>query len=163
MQKGFTLIEILIVVAIIAILASVVIIGLGPAQKTGRDARRAADLRQVQNGLELYFQRCGFYPGPALTAGQPCPAFSPAPDYATMRNSILGSGLGILNVPQTDPSGRAYGYSVSATGQNYVLGAVLDDPNSNLLQNDIDGTTASGFSCGSTTQPETPPVYCVGL
>ncbi len=50
-RKGFTLIEILIVVAIIAILASVVLVGLAPTQREGRDARRISDLAQVQNGL----------------------------------------------------------------------------------------------------------------
>ena len=34
-RKGFTLIEILIVVAIIAILASVILVGLGPTQSLG--------------------------------------------------------------------------------------------------------------------------------
>ena len=66
MKRGFTLIEILIVVAIIAILASVVLVGLGPTQQAGRDARRLSDLRGVQNALELYFSACGFYPGPAI-------------------------------------------------------------------------------------------------
>ena len=62
-RKGFTLIEILIVVAIIAILASVVLVGLGPTQQAGRDARRISDLHEVQNGLELYYNKCGYYPG----------------------------------------------------------------------------------------------------
>ena len=50
-RKGFTLIEILIVVAIIAILASIVLVGLGPTQQSGRDARRLSDLHEIQNGL----------------------------------------------------------------------------------------------------------------
>lgn len=164
MKKGFTLIEILIVVAIIAILTSVVIIGLGPAQRSGRDTRRAADLRQVQNALELYFQRCGFYPGPALTAGDSCPAFAAAADYAAMRTSVLGSGLGIANIPATDPSGRAYLYGVNSTvGQSYVLGALLDDARSSLLQNDVDGTPFT-VDCGTVAGgAESPPVYCIGL
>src|ERR1700685_3626124 len=64
-RKGFTLIEILIVVAIIAILASIVLVGLGPTQESGRDARRLSDLHEVQNGLELFYNKCGFYPGSA--------------------------------------------------------------------------------------------------
>ena len=58
-EKGFTLIEILIVVAIIAILASVVLVGLGPTQSGGRDARRVSDLSEVQNGFELYYNKSG--------------------------------------------------------------------------------------------------------
>jgi prepilin-type N-terminal cleavage/methylation domain-containing protein len=61
-RKGFTLIELLIVIAIIGILASVVLVGIGPAQRSGRDARRIADLRQIQNALELYKSANGQYP-----------------------------------------------------------------------------------------------------
>ena len=57
------MIEILIVVAIIGILASVVLVGLGPTQQSGRDARRLSDLHEVQNAIELYYQKYGIYPG----------------------------------------------------------------------------------------------------
>ncbi len=71
-RKGFTLIEILIVVAIIAILASIVIVGVGPAQQSGRDARRIEDLQNIRNGLQLYYSKCGYFPGPTA-ATTPCP------------------------------------------------------------------------------------------
>ena len=75
--QGFTLIEILIVVAIIAILASVVLVGLGPTQQAGRDARRISDLQETQNGLELWYNSCGIYPGTnSCTAGSPGTSWS---------------------------------------------------------------------------------------
>src|ERR1035441_6676978 len=81
-QSGFTLIEILIVVAIIAILASVVLVGLGPTQQAGRDARRISDLNEAQNGLELYYNKCGYYPGPTNAAA--CAAWSANNTWAGM-------------------------------------------------------------------------------
>ena len=68
-RQGFTLIEILIVVAIIAILASVVLVGLGPTQQAGRDARRLSDIREAQNALELFYNKCGYYPETITAAG----------------------------------------------------------------------------------------------
>jgi prepilin-type N-terminal cleavage/methylation domain-containing protein len=63
LQDGFTLIEILIVVAIIAILASVVLVGLGSSQKQANDARIFSDLTEVQNALQLYYSdHGGTYP-----------------------------------------------------------------------------------------------------
>ena len=54
-RKGFTLIEILVVVAIIAVLATVVIINLDKAQARSRDARREADMDSLAKLTKLYF------------------------------------------------------------------------------------------------------------
>ncbi|KKW28163.1 MAG: hypothetical protein UY71_C0031G0012 [Parcubacteria group bacterium GW2011_GWB1_52_7] len=53
-RKGFTLIELLVVIAIIGILASVVLASLNSARQKSRDARRVADIKQIQIALELY-------------------------------------------------------------------------------------------------------------
>lgn len=158
MKKGFTLIEMLIVVAIIAVLASVVLIGVGPVQRQGRDARRVSDLRQVQNGLELYFNRCGFYPGTTNCASGVAGTYNSVAAWNTFKGILTGSGLGITNVPD-DPTNSGnfyYRYASAGTPPNtYVLGAQLEDTNSASLRTDIDGTV-SGISCVD-------PVYCVQL
>lgn len=53
-QKGFTLIELLVVIAIIGLLASVVLLALNSARARSRDAKRVADVRQIQTAMELY-------------------------------------------------------------------------------------------------------------
>ncbi|MFA7300836.1 MAG: type II secretion system protein [Candidatus Shapirobacteria bacterium] len=52
-NKGFTLMELLIVVAIMSLLAIVVLVGLKPAQRLAdaRDARRAQDINQILTGV----------------------------------------------------------------------------------------------------------------
>jgi prepilin-type N-terminal cleavage/methylation domain-containing protein len=62
-KKGFTLVELLIAVGVMAILA-----GLGAASyteqlKRGRDQQRMADLGIIQNALEQYRADYGHYPG----------------------------------------------------------------------------------------------------
>lgn len=52
--RGFTLIELIVVVAIIGFLSSVGIVSFSEAQKDARDKRRIADLRNIQSALELY-------------------------------------------------------------------------------------------------------------
>lgn len=61
-KTGFTLIELLVVIAIIGILAGVVMVSMNGARKSGRVARTAADLRQIVNILNLYYNDNGLYP-----------------------------------------------------------------------------------------------------
>ena len=67
-QGGFTLIEIMVVVAIIALLSSVAIIAAMAGQAKSRDARRLADMTQLSTGLGLYFSSYYGYPS---TTGNP--------------------------------------------------------------------------------------------
>ncbi len=52
---GFTLVELLIVIAIIGVLATVAFLALNRTRGKARDAKRISDVRQVQSALELYF------------------------------------------------------------------------------------------------------------
>src|SRR3989338_8110432 len=60
--SGFTLIELLVVIAIIGMLSSVVLASLNGARNKGKDARRIADLKQIQTALELYYSDKNTYP-----------------------------------------------------------------------------------------------------
>lgn len=60
---GFTLIELLVVISIIGLLSSIVLTSVNSARKKGRDARRIADIRQIQTALEFYYDKYGYYPG----------------------------------------------------------------------------------------------------
>jgi prepilin-type N-terminal cleavage/methylation domain-containing protein len=132
-RKGFTLIEILIVVAIIAILASVVLVGLGPTQQAGRDARRISDLSEVQNGLELYYNECGYYPGTAQ-ASAPCGAFSQISTWTALASSLEGTtGIGVTNVPNDPSAGHTYQYGTDSAGDTYVLEATLENAGNSVF------------------------------
>ncbi len=55
--KGFTLLEVLIVIAIIGILVSIGLASYTTAQKKSRDARRKGDLKAMQSAWEQYYSQ----------------------------------------------------------------------------------------------------------
>lgn len=160
-REGFTLIEILVVVAIIAILSSVVLVGLGPARKAGRDSRRVADLRQVQNALELYFNKCGFYPGGSAGNGCPSTPQTGPGSWPTLQADLTGSGLGVNAIPNDPLPTQNYYYGINAGGTSYVLGATLEDSNNPVFQRYSPLSLVS--YTGSLPSSCSAPVYCIQL
>lgn len=62
LNKGFTLLELIIVIAIIGILATLGLTSFTGAQQKARDTKRKGDLKAIQNAVEQYFTDNGGYP-----------------------------------------------------------------------------------------------------
>lgn len=60
---GFTILEILIVVAIIGIIAAIVLVALGDSREKSRNAAVISQMYEYQKALELSFSEAGSYPG----------------------------------------------------------------------------------------------------
>lgn len=61
-RSGFTLVELLIVIAIIAILSVIVLVGLPEAVSRSRDAARLVDANQLVSALDEYVLKEGNFP-----------------------------------------------------------------------------------------------------
>lgn len=65
MSRGFTLVELLVSIAIIGILSSILFSGFSGSQAQARDQERQTELKEMQLALERFFNQNGHYPEPA--------------------------------------------------------------------------------------------------
>ncbi len=61
-QKGFTLMELLVTITIMAVLATIAIAIFSGAQQSARDTKRRQDINAIKNVLEQYYLKNGSYP-----------------------------------------------------------------------------------------------------
>jgi len=105
-KKGFTLIELLVVIAIIGLLSTLAVVSLNNARAKSRDAKRIADVKQVQTALELYYNDCNQYPATLQTSANNCTSST---TLATFMASI-----------PTAPTPNDPGCSVAQNNYTYV-------------------------------------------
>lgn len=61
-RSGFTIVELLIVIAVIGILALLVVTTYSGIQAKARNAKRESDIKALQTQLEFFFSQNGYYP-----------------------------------------------------------------------------------------------------
>ncbi len=164
MQQGISRIEILIVGLVVGLLGLVAIFSIMNARAEARDAVRLSDVRQVQAGLELYFNDASEYPsftdpfaiGEASTlclsdagfAASCNPATDsiyldlvPAPPRAGLNNDVSCGGVN-----------NAYCYF--SNGESYMISFELEKKNSLIgLEKGANCATENGFQTGACPIP----------
>ncbi len=165
-QQGFTLIELLVVIAIIGLLASVVLLALNSARAKSRDAKRVADVRQMQSALELYFNDCNSYPaaataqvietmklqqGTAAVSGGNCTGTTGFQTAATATSGTAYiTSIPVAPLPADNPSGSS---TCTATNNKYTYTAAAV-PNSSYTLTFCLGGTTGGLGSGTHTASE---------
>lgn len=70
LTAGFTLIEMMVVIAVIGLLAAAVLTGLGPARNKGKDARIISGVQQVRTLAETLYNPASATPYAAVVPGE---------------------------------------------------------------------------------------------
>jgi len=104
-EKGFTLVELVVVVTIIMVITVIGMVSFSGINKKSRDSRRISDLEKLAIALEVYKQENGVYPA---------------------NLDLLESGY--IDAVPTDPKTYAYYYSKDDDDDyNYYLYAHVED------------------------------------
>lgn len=141
-KKGFTLIEILLVIIILGIISALITGNLITSLKKGRDARRKSDIQNIQKAVELYYDDKHVYP-PSLPFGS---ALCETPAC------VSGEKIYMQQIPVDPVNGNNYFYETDSTGSLYKIYSCIEDANDKFQ-----GVSQTGY-----TNLSGVPVNCGG-
>lgn len=148
-RKGFTIIELLVVITVIAILVGIALPRFKGMQDEGNIAKAKAELRTLQSAVESYYiHNSNAYP---------------ATGAAALQTALAAAVPSIINYVPTDPfssTGADYGYVLGGTNSKfYVIYSAGPAGNGSAVITSDAVVETNGSSCiyasnaGQDTQP----------
>lgn len=140
-QSGFTIVELLIVIVVIAILAAISIVAYNGIQERARDSQRAQDVKTIAKAMELFYTDKGYYPNsttytPGSATINSSWATTADVSWANLENQLKPYLSGLPKDPVSTPSvdirnnNSGYNYQIFvnqssycgvAAGQAYII------------------------------------------
>ena len=153
-HQGFTIVELLIVIVVIAILATITIVSYTGVQDRANDVRRQSDVNTITKTLEMYRISNGVYPTDIIAPVSPLPysgwEFSLQDNFLSALRDIAGVSTPVDPVNNTIRYYRYHLYNAgefgcdASKGKFYVLQVINEnnkDPNAWLKKQ------SPGFAC----------------
>lgn len=141
-RRGFTIVELLIVIVVIAILAAISIVAYNGIQQRARDSERSAEMQTVEKALAMYFIDNGSYPTCSNAVYVPGAAASGC-YLATIASSLVPKYISNIPLDPINSGNDRYQYAVgyrktSATAftgdlsNNFITGMRLETVSGNV-------------------------------
>lgn len=152
LSAGFTIIEVLVTVAIIGIISTIGIVSYTNIQNSSRDSQRSSKVAIIAAALEKYFEQNGEYPTcEQMTAANPddVTAVLEGLDPNVLAAPGASDGINSITSCTGDPTTDNFVYQVDSSGTQYSL---------KYLKESTSNTTTVASQHASTTTPATPTI-----
>ena len=165
--KGFTIVELLIVITVLAILAAITIVAYNGAQERAQNVRRLSDIKSVQRVIEVYQTEHGTYPQTTTNPKANWRAADVLTDDDCSNGSSTANWIPAVSerLPQSGTvkpvgaDGKTGCYLYVSDGKEYVLSAwnMLDTPQTATLYRRLGfrefqtDTSTQFYTCNSNT------------
>jgi len=136
-NQGFTIVELLIVIVVIGILATLVITTYNGVQSKARDTKRQTDINAIQGQVEAYNTNAGYYP--TLT-NLNTPAWR-ATNLKGLDSSALQDPQGSAQTLVASPAAKSYAYAALPAGCDNVTTNCTSYTLTATLENQINGSS----------------------
>lgn len=142
-QKGFTIVELLIVIVVIAILAAISIVAFTGIQQRGRDSQRASDTSNIVKALVAYSADGNTWPADGAAAGTALAGYTTANLSTTVTGKLAATAASSANSSTDD-----YGYATCSTGTPAaVTGARITYNKESLATGETNPITLTAGRC----------------
>lgn len=115
LNGGFTLIELVVVMAIIAVLAVIIIGAIVVARNTATETTNRANANIIRTGLESYYSRYKVYCGATDGSGSVTITCASTPTFATLATNLTTAGIPTtVNNPTVNVGGGNAAFNADA-------------------------------------------------
>lgn len=145
-KNAFTLLELLVVIAVIGVLVAIILPNLAGVRLRARDSALKNDLNQLKIALRMYYNDHQSYPdddgsGNMLACGASGAAICP--------NSDGSFALGDVLYMKEMPASEKYNYSYLAQGENFLIATLLENASDSDITDSVAHCNVSSPTAGN--------------
>jgi type II secretion system protein G len=148
-NRGFTLMELLVVMAIIGVLASVVLSSLNVARTKARDAQRISDARSIRMAINAYFLDNGSYPNSGGVGIDPNDSWSNS-NHSTSWSALETALRPYISRLPLDPVNTATGWAGASGTYTYTYALCSATQYMLVWRTELANVSSPGAMCGAT-------------
>ena len=162
-SRGFTLLEMLVVIAIIGALVAIGYAALGEARAKARDTQRKTDLQMMQIALRLYAEQYGRYPDQGCVGYAAGPGDNSSWGGCTAEEYAVGLAPNFIPTLPKDPNqeydiGRGFIYLSNGVDYKLMVHASVENDFVTSYSHEF---ARCPYSCGASSNCPVAPMHTI--